>query len=69
MESVEAVLEIHGVKMDQIETQMFGFKETTVDRLEIKDSDILRDLSKLDRKIAQLGTSFFIQPKIMLDEN
>ena len=56
MDSVEAVLELHGFKMEQIQTGMMGFKEK-VDRLEIKDKDILGDLTKLNQKVAQLGVS------------
>ena len=54
MDSVEAVLELHGLKMEQIQTEMKGFKDK-VDRLEISDQGILGDLSKLDRKVAELG--------------
>jgi len=56
MDSVEAVLELHGLKMEQIQTEMKGFKDK-VDRLEISDRVILGDLSKLDRKVAELGIS------------
>lgn len=56
MDSVENVLELHGLKLEQIEIQMKGFKGK-VDRLEMKDRDILGDLNKLNRKIAELGTS------------
>ena len=56
MESVEAGLELHGLKMEHIHTEMKGFKEK-VDRLEIKDQNILGDLTKLDQKVAQLEVS------------
>ncbi len=56
MDSVEAVLELHGLKMEQIQTEMKGFKDK-VGRLEISDQGILGDLSKLDRKVAELGIS------------
>ena len=54
MDSVEAVLELHGLKMEQIQTEMKGFKDK-VDRLESSDRDILGDLRKLDQKVAELG--------------
>ena len=54
MESVEAGLELHGLKMEHIQTEMKGLKEK-VDRLEIKDQNILGDLSKLDQKVTELG--------------
>ena len=56
MDSVEAVLELHGLKMEHIQNEMMGFKEN-LSRLEIKDRDILGDLTKLDQKVAQLGES------------
>ena len=56
MDSVEAVLELHGLKMEHIQTEMKGLKEK-VDRLEFKDKDILRDFTKLDQKVAQLEVS------------
>jgi len=56
MESVEAGLELQGLKMEHIQTEMKGLKEK-VDRLEIKDQDILGDLTKLDQKVAQLEVS------------
>ncbi len=56
MDSVEATLELHGLQMDFIKTEMKGFKEK-VDRLEVKDREILGDLSKLDKKVAELGIS------------
>ena len=65
MDSVEAVLELHGLKMEYIQTEMKGFKEK-VDRLEIKDRDILGDLIKLDRKVADLeaSVSSLTEPKV-----
>lgn len=56
MDSVEAMLELHGLQMEQIKTNMKGFKEK-VDRSEIKDRDILGYLGKLGRKVAELGIS------------
>ena len=63
MDSVEAALELHGLKMEQIQTEMRGFKEK-VDRLEIKDRDILGDLIKLDGKVADLGASVSSLPTL-----
>ena len=54
MDSVEAVLELHGLQMELIKNEMKGFKEK-VDRLEVKDREILGDLSKLDKKVSELG--------------
>ena len=56
MDSVEAVLELHGFKMEQMQTEMRGFKEK-VDRLEIQDTDILGYVTKLNQKVAQLEVS------------
>jgi len=56
MDSVEAVLELHGIKIELIQTETRGLKEK-VDHLEIKDTDILGDLTKLNQKVAQLGVS------------
>ena len=56
LESIEAVQELNSLKMDQVETLFTGLKGK-VDRLEIKDKEILGDLGKLDRKIADLTVS------------
>lgn len=56
MDSVEATLELHGLKMEFIQNEMKGFKEK-VDRLEVKDRELLGDLSKLDKKVSELGVS------------
>jgi len=53
MDSVEAVLELHGLQMELIKNEMKGFKEK-VDRLEVKDREILGDLGKLDQKVSEL---------------
>ena len=58
MDSVEAVLELHGIKIEQIQTETRGIKEK-VNHLEIKDTDILGDLTKLNQKVPQLGISVF----------
>jgi hypothetical protein len=56
MDSVEAVLELHGLQMEQIKTEMKGFKEK-VDRLEVKDREKLGDLSKLEKIVSEMGIS------------
>ncbi len=56
LESIEAVQELNSLKMDQVETLFTGLKGK-VDRLEIKDKEMLGDLGKLDRKIADLTVS------------
>ena len=44
--------------MERIETEVTRLKKR-VDSLETKDQDILRDLSKLDQKVSDLGISIF----------
>jgi len=56
MDSVEAAQELHSLKMELIETEVIGLKKK-VDSLETKNRDILGDLSKLDRKVNDLGVS------------
>jgi len=56
MESVESVQEVHGLKLELIETEIKGLKKK-VDNWGIKDREILGDLSKLNKKIAGLGIS------------
>ena len=56
LDSVEAAQEFHGLKMEYIESEMRGFKKK-MESLEIKDRDILGDLSKLDKIVAGLGIS------------
>lgn len=65
MNSVESVQELHSAKMDLIENEVTGLKKR-VDSLEIKDRDILGDLSKLDRKVSDLGISIssLTSPKV-----
>jgi len=53
---VEAVLELHDLKMEHIQNEMKGFKEK-IDHFEVKDREILGDLSKLDKKVSELGVS------------
>jgi len=67
MESVETVQELHSAKIDAIENAVTGLKNR-VDSLEIKDRDILGDLGKLDRKVADLGISIssLTSPKVYL---
>jgi len=56
MDSVEAAQELHGLKIELIETEVVGLKKR-VESLETKDQDILKDLDKLDRKFADLTLS------------
>ena len=56
LDSIEAVQELHNLKIEQVETLLTGLKGK-VERLEIKDKDILGDLGKLDKKIADAGSS------------
>ena len=56
MDSVEAALELHGLQMEFIKSEMKGFKDK-VNQLEGKDAEILGDLSKLDKRISELGVS------------
>ena len=56
MDSVEATLELHGLQMEFIKSEMKGFKEK-VDRLEVKDREILGDFSKLDKKVTAIAIS------------
>ena len=56
MDSVEAVLELHDLKMEHIQNEMKGFKEK-IDHFEVKDREILGDLSKLDKTVSELGVS------------
>jgi len=56
LDSIEAVQELHSLKIEQVELLFTGLKGK-VDRLEIKDKDILGDLAKLDRKIADVSSS------------
>ena len=49
MESVESVQEVHGLKLELIETEIKGLKKK-VDNWGIKDREILGDLSKLTKK-------------------
>ena len=56
MDSVEATLELHGLKMELIQKEMKGFK-MKVDRLEVKNREILGDLGKLDKKVSEKGIS------------
>jgi len=53
--------------MELIENEVTGLKKR-VDSLEIKDRDILGDLGKLDRKVADLGISIssLTSPKVYL---
>ncbi len=53
MDSVEATQELHGFKMELIETEVMGLKKK-VDNLQIKDRDILDDLNKLNGKFVEL---------------
>ena len=53
MDSVEATQELHGFKMELIETEVMGLKKK-VDNLQIKDRDILDDLDKLNGKFVEL---------------
>ena len=67
MSSMETVQEFHSAKMELIENEVTGLKKR-VDSLEIKDRDILGDLGKLDRKVADLGISIssLTSPKVYL---
>ncbi len=56
LDSIEAVQELNSLKIEQVETLFTGLKGK-VERLEIKDKDILGDLGKLDRKIADISSS------------
>ncbi len=56
MDSVEAAQELHSLKLSLIETEVTGLKKK-VDTLETKDRDILRDVSKLDQTVNDLGIS------------
>jgi len=56
LNSIEAVQELHGLKIEQVETLFTGLKGK-VERLEIKDKDILGDVAKLDRKINDVSSS------------
>ena len=56
LESIEAVQELNTLKIEQVETLFTGLIGK-VDRLEIKDKEMLGDLGKLDRKIADLTVS------------
>ena len=56
LDSIEAVQELNSLKIEQVETLFTGLKGK-VERLEIKDKDILGDLGKLDKKIADVGSS------------
>ena len=53
MDNVEATQELHGFKMELIETEVMGLKKK-VDNLQIKDWDILDDLDKLNGKFVEL---------------
>ena len=68
MSSMETVQEFHSAKMELIENEVTGLKKR-VDSLEIKDRDILGDLGKLDRKVADLGISIssLASPKVYLE--
>jgi len=50
------VQELHNLKIEQVETLFTGLKGK-VERLEIKDKEILGDLEKLDQKIASVSSS------------
>jgi len=67
MSSMETVQEFHNAKMELIENEVTELKKR-VDSLEIKDRDILGDLGKLDRKLADLGISIssLTSPKVYL---
>jgi len=56
LDSIEAVQELHNLKIEQVETLFTGLKGK-VERLEIKDKEILEDLGKLDKKSADVGSS------------
>lgn len=56
MDSVEATQELHGFKMELIETEVMGLKRK-VNNLQIKDREILDDFNKLNGKVIELGIS------------
>jgi len=56
LDSIEAVQELNNLKIEQVETLFTGLKGK-VKRLEIKDKEILGDLGKLNRKIADVTVS------------
>jgi len=66
MDSVEAVQELNSLKIGLIETEIIGLKKR-MDNLEIKDQEILRDLTKLEHKFADLGISVssLTSPKVL----
>jgi len=53
MDRVEATQELHGFKMELIETEVMGLKRK-VNNLQIKDREILDDLNKLNEKVIEL---------------